>query len=258
MTDMDEVSEVLEHDPALTAKILRISNSPYYGMKQYVGTLKLALVVLGVREVRNIVLGVSVYDAFSADNPETAFAKDFWAHAFLTGGLSKQLATRLRLAVQGEAFISGLLHDMGQLVLVKQIGDEYLAILDEAGKDYNKLIAAEMETYGFTHAHAGAALARRWNYPEALTDTVLRHHPLDDVPISTAKDPVLAAVVRVGDLCAHDSLMMDEEESTFKSAVDDEAWVVLDSAPEPIAKADRVAVLTEIVNELKDSPPPQF
>ena len=118
--------------------------------------------------------------------------------------------------------------------------------------------AAQQPDYLRVHAHAGAALSSRWNFPEALTDTVLRHHALDDVPLSTAKDPVLASVVRVGDLCAHDSLVMDEEESTLKSADDDEAWDVLDRAPDPIAKADRVAVLTEIVSELKDSPPPQF
>ena len=87
--DLSEVADAIQTDPALSAKILRISNSPYYGMRQYVGTLKLALVVLGVREIRNIVLGVAVFDALHTRKTESMLAVDFWKHSFEVAAFSK-------------------------------------------------------------------------------------------------------------------------------------------------------------------------
>ena len=75
-TAMSEVSSIVQADPALTAKILRVSNSSYYGMKQYVGTLKLALVILGVREVRNIVLGITVFETLKNEKSDVKLAED--------------------------------------------------------------------------------------------------------------------------------------------------------------------------------------
>ena len=96
-----EVSEAVEKDPALAAKVLRISNSSYYGMKQYVGTLKLALVILGAREVRNIVLGISVFDTLRGGESEVKYAQKLWNDSpfagldgeYVTG---RQIGDRLR------------------------------------------------------------------------------------------------------------------------------------------------------------------
>jgi HD-like signal output (HDOD) protein len=113
-----EVSSVIERDSALTAKLLKVSNSPYYGMNQVVGTLKLALVILGVREVRNIVLGISVVDSLKDSSTERLLDQlDFWDHSVKVAGFAKKLGTHLRLNLQGEDFIASRLHDIGKMVL---------------------------------------------------------------------------------------------------------------------------------------------
>jgi HD-like signal output (HDOD) protein len=257
MADMADVTEIVERDPAMTAKILRISNSPYYGMKQYVGTLKLALVILGVREVRNIVLGVSVFDSLKDGKHDRLIPESFWTHSFLVGGLSKQLATTMRLGMHGEAFICGLLHDIGKLVLLRQMLTPYAKLLESTGGRADSLCDAEASQYGFTHADAAAALAERWNFPRTLADAIHLHHPRENVSLTSAKDPKLAAIVRLANIAAYEDFDSSEGGAPA-SCADSEIWSVLSTAPEPLDPGDRVRVLGELKEELKDSPPPQF
>ena len=257
LVDMANVTEIIERDPAMTAKILRISNSPYYGMKQYVGTLKLALVILGVREVRNIVLGVSVFDSLKDGKHDKLVPDSFWTHSFLVGGLSKQLATTMRLGMHGEAFICGLLHDIGKLVLLRQMMTPYAKLLESTEERAESLCAAERSQYGFTHADAAAALAERWNFPKTLADAIHLHHPVENLPLSSAKDPKLAAVVRLANSASYEDFS-GAEGVTHASCADGEVWTVLSTAPAPIDPADRPRIMGELMEELKDSPAPQF
>jgi putative nucleotidyltransferase with HDIG domain len=256
MVDMSDVTEIIERDPAMTAKILRISNSPYYGMKQYVGTLKLALVILGVREVRNIVLGVSVFDTLKDGKHNKLIPESFWTHSFLVGGLSKQLAQTMRLGMHGEAFICGLLHDIGKLVLLRQMTTPYAKLLEASEGRSESLCDAEMSQYGFTHADAAAALAEKWNFPKTLADAIHLHHPARDVSLTAAKDPKLAAVVRLANSAVREDLGATEGPSP--ATADSEIWTVLSTAPAPIESADRRRVLVALIDELKDAPAPQF
>lgn len=257
LVDMTEVTQVIERDPAMTAKILRVSNSPYYGMKQYVGTLKLALVILGVREVRNIVLGVSVIDGLNDGLKANLVPKEFWSHSFLTAGVSKHLATTMRLGMQGEAFICGLLHDMGRLILLRQMMTPYAKLLQASGGHGPALCDAEMAQLGFTHADAAAALAERWNFPKTLADAIHFHHVREGQSLSTAKDPKLAAVVRIANLAAYHDFASGDA-SAFEAGADSEAWSILEGAPAPIGAKKRLQVFIEILDELKDSPTPLF
>jgi HD-like signal output (HDOD) protein len=256
---MTEVETVIQKDPALTAKILRISNSPYYGMKQHVGSLKLALVILGVREVRNIVLGVSVFDTFRDSRADAVLAKDYWQHSFLVGALCKKLGSALGLSVDGESFIAGLLHDIGKLVLLRQLWDPYLSVYQESGGVSGPLCEAEQEVLGFTHCDAAMALAQQWNFPQTLAHAVRLHHPSKSIPLTEAKDPELAALVRMANLTGHAEIeKKDDEDPGTIEVIDEEAWSVLDKAPSPIAVEDRGRVLTDFLLELRDSPPPTF
>jgi putative nucleotidyltransferase with HDIG domain len=254
-TEMSEISAVIQRDPPLTAKILRISNSPYYGMKQYVGTLKLALVILGAREIRNIVLGISVMDTLADEKTDTRIVSDVWGHSFLVGALAKRLGENMRLRLQSEAFIGGLLHDIGKLALARQLGEEYKRI-------YRKGMAAalcdmEREVLGFTHADATAVLAQRWNFPETLADALRLHHEDAAHPLHTAKDPHLAAIVRIANLASRDDFKTPSAED-LRCVNADEAWQVLNDAPTVLAPETRVVLLREMVDELQESAPPAF
>ena len=162
-TDMAKVSETIQADPALTAKLLRVANSSYYGMKQYVGTLKLALVILGVREVRNIVLGISVFESLKGEGDAAEAAMHIWDRSLETGGVAKSLGTNMRLGLQGEEFISGLLSDVGRMVLIRELGKEYANLLKELRDKPIKLCQAELDEIGCTHADLAMALAASWS-----------------------------------------------------------------------------------------------
>ncbi|HIJ64527.1 MAG TPA: HDOD domain-containing protein [Candidatus Hydrogenedentes bacterium] len=255
-TGMAEMSEAIQRDPALSAKILRVSNSPYYGMRGYVGTLKLALVILGMVEVRNIALGISIFDALRDKTTEALLASDFWNHAFVVAALARKLGSRLGLGMQGEDFIAGLLHDIGKLVLWRQIGQEYIDIFRAGGGRGRPLCTLEAEQLGFTHADAAAALALQWNLPKSLADAIWCHAPAGR-NLDKAGNPRLAAIVRIANLAATDDYTSGTKAPT-RAPTEEQAWRLLDSAPTPIKKEARQDTLAAFIDELKETLVPSF
>ena len=250
------LSECIERDPGLSAKVLKISNSTYYGMRQYVGTLKLALVILGVREVRNIVLGVSVFEALRGHDASTKLGEDFWEHSFAVASVSKRLGAALALGLQGEDFIAGLLHDIGKMVLMNDTPDTYSALLREYGTgDAQRRCEAERKALGYDHADAAAALAAHWNLPATLSDALWCHHAGPNRAIHRAKDPGLAALTRVADRAVHDDFTVD---GPCSSCEDQEAWAQLRTGRAPTDLAGRRALLEGFINELSESTQPGF
>lgn len=256
-TDMARLSALLERDPPLTAKLLRVTNSSYYGMRQYVGTLKLALVILGVRELRNMVLGVSLFDSLRNDRTEALLGRQFWTHSFFVAALAKNLGSHMKLAFHGEDFASGLLHDIGKMVLARQLSDEYDAIYTACLESGTPLYVEERAKLDFTHADAAAALAARWNLPRTLTDAIWLHHPSESTPIAHGEDPALCAVARIANLAAHDDFA-GQDSSSSAACAESEAWEVLNQVDVPLAPEARFETLARFVEELKEFSEPPF
>lgn len=253
-TGLSTVSEVIERDPALTAKLLKISNSPYYGMRQVVGTLKLALVILGIREVRNIVLGVSVLDALKNERVESILGKlGFWEHSFATGALSKRLSEHFSLGMQGEDFVAGLLHDMGKLLLWRKLEREYEAIHKESEQFGRPLHLVEQEALGFDHADVGLILAGHWNLPASLCDAIGYHHA-DNAGVGKAENAKLAAVVRLANEALHDDWGADES-AHIASCADDFSWALLTTSEQHPDLDQRRTILSEFMAELGEATP---
>ena len=248
---MADVSKVIERDPALSAKLLKVSNSPYYGMKQVVGTIKLALVILGVREVRNIVIGISVVETLrNRDTDRLVNHWDFWNHSVLVGGLAKRLSAEFRLHLQGEDFIAGLLHDIGKMILWRQIGRPYEKLFADAGGHGESLVAAERAAFEFDHADAAATLAVKWNMPQSLADALWCHHPSKERRLENAKDPQLAALVRISNAAAR----ADWSESLPAGCIDDEPWRILLEDRPALNNDQRCTLLKDHLQELEQSP----
>jgi HD-like signal output (HDOD) protein len=248
---MSSISDSIQDDPALTAKILKISNSPYYGMRQYVGTLKLALVILGVREIRNIVLGISVFEALSSENLDSPLVKDFWTHSVRVGGVCKRLGSTIALGLQGEDFISGLLHDMGKMAMARQLGASYMRIFNKAGGFSDSLCELERVTFGFDHADVAAALASCWNLPKTLADAMWCHHSTPERMLSEAKDPRLAALVRIANRAAREDFS-DPEGEPEASCLDEDAWMQLSSPFTPGTPSGRREMLARFMAEFDE------
>lgn len=247
-----DVSNIIQADPAMTAKVLRVSNSSYYGMKQYVGTLKLALVILGVREIRNIVLGISVFETLNDGDGEMKIAQEIWNRSLKTAGICKKLSNAMGLGLQGEEFIAGLLADIGIMGLLrKDPGGTYRSMYETIGHEPQLLRQAELAQLQFTHAEVSQAMASQWNLPQTLSDALGLQYPGPEKHLRVAKDPKLAAVIRVAKAIDYHG----EGDSRVVSALEEaEAWAILGDARKPIANDDRSAVLLSFIDELNSMP----
>ncbi|HIA48012.1 MAG TPA: HDOD domain-containing protein [Candidatus Hydrogenedentes bacterium] len=253
---VSDVISLIEQDPSLTAKLLKVSNSSYYGMRQVVGTLKLALVILGVKEVRNIVLGISVLDTLrDATTDRLLNGEGLWKHSTQVASLSKKLGTHLELSLQGEDFIAGLLHDIGKLVLWKQIQDDYIEVYNHAKENELVLHELEYEELGFDHADAASAVAVSWGLPESLSDALYAHHARADRPLSDSKDPKLSAVIRVANLAAKDDFAAEDAvPESMLSCNEAEAWDILSDSYSEESIEERFLLLKTFVQEVRRSP----
>ena len=247
-TSTSDVSDVIQSDPAMTAKVLRVSNSSYYGMKQYVGTLKLALVILGVREVRNIVLGISVFETLNEQGGDMKFAQEIWNRSLKTAGLAKKLSNALAFGLQGEEFIAGLLADIGVMGLLRKDGKgPYRSIYESLGNEPRILCNAERMQYGFTHAAVSRAMAMQWNLPQTLSDALGMQYAVEGQNLRDAKDPKLAAVIRIAKAVA----LSGEGDERIDPALEElEAWTILADARKPVSEDGRKPLLLEFLDEL--------
>ncbi len=246
-TSTSDVSDIVQSDPAMTAKVLRVSNSSYYGMKQYVGTLKLALVILGVREVRNIVLGISVFETVSEGDGEMKTAQEIWNQSLKIAAMCKKVSNTMGLGLQGEEFIAGLLADIGIMGLLRSDDKTYPALYESLGRDKLALRKAEKLHFGFTHAAVSMAMAQRWNLPQTLSDALGMQYPHCSRALSDAKDPKLAAVVRIAKGI---DMTLDGDRRISRALEDGEAWDVLSQARKPIGEENRKPLLLEFLDEI--------
>jgi putative nucleotidyltransferase with HDIG domain len=197
---LERVSNSIELDQSMTSKILRLVNSPFYGVAGKIGTIRQALVILGFGTVRNAMLSLSVFDVFLRDE-EAKGGFDltrFWEHSVGTGLIAKTLAQGLRLPDPDEFFIAGLLHDIGKIIIVRFLQQEFAEILQLADGKGLYLREAEIEILGFDHSYVGSYLAKKWNMPAKLKEAIALHH----IPASVQDNTEITAVVHLADsLC---------------------------------------------------------
>jgi putative nucleotidyltransferase with HDIG domain len=169
-----QMVDVIEHDQALTAKLLRLANSAFFGQSRKVATIPRAVVLLGFSTVRNLALGVKVWETLGA-GVSRARQEELWAHAVAVAVATKALATRLRIASPDEAFTAGLLHDVGRLIMAMKLREQYWVTVGGATES-QAVDALESAAFGIDHAQVGSWLLEAWNLPAALVDVVRDHH----------------------------------------------------------------------------------
>jgi HD-like signal output (HDOD) protein len=177
------VAAVIDKDPSLTANLLKLSNSAYYGMRRRVGTVREALLHLGSRTVLTIAFATSMGEVMRG--PMSGYRlprRRLWSHALATGVASARLCgPSAQPAVRDRAFTAGLVHDVGKLLLDRLL-QRQLEQLPPA-LEAKALLIAERSLLGFDHAQAGAALGEAWNFPPDLVEAIGRHHePPRDAP----------------------------------------------------------------------------
>ena len=175
----DDLSSVLATDAALTAKLLRLGNSAFYGYPRRITTVRDAVVLIGFRAVRSTAIATAIMDIFPG-HEEGPFNIDlFWGHSVAAGVMGELLAKETRQAKPEDAFTAGVLHDIGRLVLNQYEPEAFGRAVWIAINDGVPLNVAEEQVFGYGHAELGAQLAQRWNFPEELCEAIAGHNDLD-------------------------------------------------------------------------------
>ncbi len=167
-TSMSDVAHIIVHDPAITARLLKLVNSPFYGLASKVDTVTHAINLLGTQQVHDLVLATVVVDSFSGFSNDALNIYDFWFNGVYCAVTARLLAYYCEDVDTERPFIAGLLHRIGHLVMFQKVPDASLASAEQASQKNIELYQAEREVLGFDHAQVGAALMREWSLPESL------------------------------------------------------------------------------------------
>ncbi|QJB55784.1 HDOD domain-containing protein [Pseudodesulfovibrio sp. zrk46] len=192
------VAEVISKDVALSAKLLKMVNSPFYGFSSKIDTLSRAVTIVGTNQLTNLALGVSVIAAFD-DIPEEFFTlKEFWLHSVTCGIVARLLASKAGLQGDEKFFVAGLLHDIGRLIMLKNHPQASTDVLRPAKVGRRALVDVERTVWGCTHADIGGKLLKMWRLPAFLEVLIHHHHnPLQ------ASMPAEASVIHLADFITH-------------------------------------------------------
>ncbi len=200
------LGEKISRDQALAAKTLRLANSSFYGMQRKISTIPQAIAVLGLNSVRTLVAAVAVSNAFPGSSAGRFDFSMFWRHSIATALCAKALARHMRID-SDQAFIAGLLHDIGRLILVVRFPQEYDAVLDYSATNKCQLLQAERALLEVEHTQVGRALAEHWKFPMSIQDAIGLHHEPD-----LKKAGPLATAVQVANHVTYAMMRTDAEE----------------------------------------------
>ncbi|GAB6096040.1 hypothetical protein JCM14469_22930 [Desulfatiferula olefinivorans] len=175
---VEDFMDLIRCDPSLTTLVLRLANSAYYGQIREIGTLREAIALLGLNEIRNAVVGRAIFASFrQMDTVGEGHVRGLWRHAFRTGLAARIMAKDIGDGV--DYFIPGLIHDIGKPVLLSALSSAYVDLIETHRGAPWEIHAREKNILGLSHEDVGRALLRRWLFPDRLTSAVAHHHHPD-------------------------------------------------------------------------------
>lgn len=169
-----QLTDAITYDPILTARILRLANSPIYSLQKNVSTLKHAVEVVGMKAIYEILIIGLAADSFAKEIRHSEKGRKIWEHSLAVALLSRELGHFLKLRGTEEAFICGLLHDIGKILLLKNDFQKFSETLTE--NDEMQMLHTESSVFGYNHAQIGSLVASRWGLPDGVCHTILNHH----------------------------------------------------------------------------------
>ncbi len=195
-SSMEDLNKIISKDQALTAKILRLVNSAFYGFPKKINTLTQASVILGFNTIKSLCMSILAYDVFKKQNRDfQGYFYGIWEHALGVATCSKYLASQKLPSLKEECFIAGLLHDIGILIIEQFFYSDFLDALILADYEGTSLYNAEKAKYEVNHCTVGEILAHSWNIPDNLKDCISHHHELEK-----ANNFDLVAIVHTADI----------------------------------------------------------
>jgi len=177
---VQQIGDTVQHDPAITTRVLKMVNSAYYGLPIQVASVAQSVSLLGRERLKHILIGSVLRGVFSSGQYNPAFSMQvFWQHSIKTAIIARELARQVREIEEPESmFTAGLLHDIGKLLLFKKFPERMLAAEEHAMQKRVDVLSAELSQVGLTHTAVGEALMQYWGLPQLLIDCATRHHEI--------------------------------------------------------------------------------
>ncbi len=177
---VQQIGDTVQHDPAITTRVLKMVNSAYYGLPIQVASVAQSVSLLGRERLKHILIGSVLRGVFSSGQDNPAFSMQvFWQHSIKTAIIARELARQVREIEEPESmFTAGLLHDIGKLLLFKKFPERMLAAEEHAMQKRVDVLSAELSQVGLTHTAVGEALMQYWGLPQLLIDCATRHHEI--------------------------------------------------------------------------------
>ncbi len=221
---LNEISNFISGDPALTTKVLRMVNSPVYGFPGRISSVNQAVILLGLTVVKGLLLGVSVFDLMQ----KTMIG--LWEHSIGCAIFSRIIAVKKHHKEPDEVSVDGLLHDIGKVFLILQFPEQYESALAQSQHDGLTIYNSERNHFNTTHSSVGSWMARKWRFPASLTDVIEYHHK----PHLTKNTPLESSIVHLADILVRargygfpgDNLIMPVEPTVFENLGFNEADLV--------------------------------
>ena len=243
-SSMGDVADVVAGDPALTARLLKIANSPFFGFPARVATVTRAISLLGTQQIHDLVLATTVADAFSSMSTEIISMQDFWSHSIRCGLLSRRLAQECNVLDSERLFVEGLLHDLGHLIMYRSVPEASAAALRQSQQQARPLFLVERELIGCDSAQIGSTLMRNWHFPPGLIESVRYQN-----------EPAKAEEFRLEVAIMHIAVQLKERDVAGPKAsdrppcIDPAAWQITgltEEVLEPVCAAAAAQVATTV------------
>lgn len=238
-----DLENMIKVDPALTARILRVVNSGYYGLRQRIGSLGHAIAFLGFDEIKTIVLTSEVFTVFPAKSKNRFDRYEFWKHSVATACGASLLGHLLRIEDSDRLFVAGLLHDIGKLIFEDSSPEKFYAVLDTVRASGRDMADAERDIFGIDHCQVTRCLAQKWRFPSFLADVLGNNY------YATKSGTFFAEVscIRIAESCARLFMCGSDGEHNIPEIPNDVLYL--------IEKTDmpRVTLLQRLLDEMTNA-----
>ncbi|PMP71307.1 MAG: histidine kinase [Thermodesulfovibrio aggregans] len=189
---LQKITDFVSSDPTLTARVLKMVNSPVYGFPGRISSVSHAMVILGLNAVKGLLLGVSVFEIMQKN------MIGLWEHSLSTAIFARIIAMKRQLQAPEEISIGALLHDIGKVIFIMAFKDEYMKIINSAQEKESFLYEIERQYFGLTHAEVGGIIAKKWKFPQKLIEPIMYHHR----PQLAEKFQMETAIVHISNILA--------------------------------------------------------
>jgi HD-like signal output (HDOD) protein len=217
-----EIGEIISGDPSLSARLLRIVNSSFFGFPNKIETITHAVTIVGMAQLRDLALATTVVNQFKGIPKDLINMEQFWLHSVATGLAAKVIAIYRRETNADRFYVMGMLHDLGRLLLLLNIPESMKTVMDKYAAG-GTMYDVESDVLGFDHAAAVGKLMESWQLPGMLQEAVTYHHKPQQAP----HYPVAASIVHVADFIAH-GMELGSCGERFVPPLHPKAWEILE------------------------------